>query len=72
MHHLATKEHTMFVPTRQKTADNQRPSAHVLPISDTAHALNHWAWTGWMPEAERELARSAVQSTEHRVPMLAA
>jgi hypothetical protein len=72
MHHLATKEHTMFVPTRRKTAGNQRPSANVRPISETAPVLNHWAWTGWMPEAEPEPRHPALPAAENHPALLAA
>lgn len=62
----------MFVPTRRKTA-GERPSANSLrATTDTVQELNHWAWTGWMPEAEHALFQPGVQSTEHHISLLAA
>ena len=72
MHHLAPKEHTMFVTTRSKTAGIPRPSATVRPISEAAPVLNHWAWTGWMPEAEHEAPQPALPVADHNPELLAA
>ena len=72
MHYLATMEHTMFVPTRRKAAGENRPANILRSSTDTVQSLNHWAWTGWMPEAERDLSQPGVQSTARRIPPLAA
>lgn len=72
MHYLAPKEHIMFVSTRRKTAGEHRSARNSRTTTDTVQELNHWAWTGWMPEAERELPYSALQATEHHTSMLAA
>lgn len=72
MHYLASKEHTMFVSTRRKTAGEHRPATILGTTTDTVQDLNHWAWTGWMPEAERDLSQPGLQSTEHHISLLAA
>lgn len=62
----------MFVSTRRKTAGEHRSARSMRTTTDTAQELNHWAWTGWMPEAEHDLSRPGLQSTEHYTPRLAA
>lgn len=62
----------MFDSIRRKTVGNNRPAKILRDTPETAHTMNHWAWTGWMPEAERSLAQPAVQSIEHHTPLLAA
>lgn len=62
----------MFVTTRSKTAGIPRPSATVRPISEAAPVLNHWAWTGWMPEAEHEAPQPALPVADHNPALLAA
>lgn len=62
----------MFVPTRRKAAGENRPANILRSSTDTVQGLNHWAWTGWMPEAERDLSQPGMQATEHRVSMLGA
>ncbi|MFL4475446.1 hypothetical protein ACIPVK_15715 [Paeniglutamicibacter sp. MACA_103] len=62
----------MFVSPRRKTAGEHRPATILRSTTETARELNHWAWTGWMPESERDLSQSGPQSTEHHTSMLAA
>jgi hypothetical protein len=72
MQYLAPKEHIMFVSTRRKPAGELRSARSSRTTTDTSQELNHWAWTGWMPESERDFSYSALQSTEHHTSMLAA
>ncbi|QXQ09859.1 hypothetical protein [Paeniglutamicibacter sp. Y32M11] len=62
----------MFISTRRKTAGEHRSATNLRTTADTVQESNHWAWTGWMPEMERELSQPTLQSSEHFTSLLAA
>lgn len=61
----------MFVSARRKTAGEHRTTTTLWATEENPQPLNHWAWTGWMPEAEYEEHQPAVQVKDD-YPMLMA
>ena len=62
----------MFVSTRRKTAGEHGSATILRPAKDTVQKLNHWAWTGWIPEEDQGSSQPEVQVPGHVPELIAA
>ena len=62
----------MFDSARRITTATGPGATTSHPTAVNAGAMNHWAWTGWMPEAGLETELPEPQFLEGRATLLAA